>query len=298
MHNSGVRLGCLVIALLAVTCAAAEDYQIKFHRPPKVGDRYLVTATGATETTTTPIIAGQKQPPDVTGFTAEVEAVEEVLTVGETGDATKLRLTINKCIIESKDGHEETIPAGTVITGTLHGGETLFEIKDGKLSATASEVFALLFDLDEGESTTDEVFGTKERKKPGDSWPINVDAGARDLIHDGIEVSPADISGSVSLLDVREYKGQKCLELMARCRVGRLKPAWDDLPAGLEVAEAALIIQFSGLFPEEVPLELVKTSMTLEMTARLEGTPGPEGQKAELLILGKKSARLEFSPLP
>ncbi len=246
----------------------------------------------------TPIIAGQEQPPDVTGFTADVEAVQEVLTVGERGDATKLRLTIKKCIIESKDGHEETIPAGTVITGTLRGGETLFEIKDAQLSATASKVFALLFDLDEGDITSDDVFGTKERKKPGDSWPINVDAGARDLIHDGIEVSPADISGSVSLLDVREYKGQKCLELMARCRVGRLKPAWDDLPAGLEVAEATLIIQFSGLFPEDVTLQLLKTSMTLEMTARLEGTLGPEGQKAELLILVKKSARLELSPLP
>ncbi len=298
MHNSGVRLGCVAIALIAVTCAAAEDYQIKFHRPPKVGDRYLVTATAVTETTMTPIIAGQKQPPDVTGFTADVEAVQEVLTLDERGEATKLRLTIKKCIIKSKDGHEETIPAGTVITGTLRGGETLFEINDAKLSETANEVFALLFDLDVGDITSDDVFGTKERKKPGDSWPINVDAGARDLIHDGIEVSPADISGSVSLLDVREYKGQKCLELMARCRVGQLKPAWDDLPAGLEVAEATLIIQFSGLFPEDVTLQLLKTSMTLEMTARLEGTPGPEGQKAQLLILVKKSARLELSPLP
>lgn len=298
MHKSGVHLGCLVIALLPVTCAAAEDYQIKFHRPPKVGDRHLVTATGVTETTMTPIIAGQKQAPKVTGFTADVEAVREVLTVDERGGATKLRLTINKCIIESKDGHEETIPAGTVITGTLRSGETLFEIKDAKLSATASQVFALLFDLDEGEITSDDVFGTKERKKPGDSWPINVDAGARDLIHDGIEVSPADISGSVSLLDVREYKGQNCLELMGRCRVGQFKLARDDLPAGFEVAEAALVIQLSGLFPEDVTLQVLNTSMALEMTARLEGTRGPEGQKAELLILVKKSARLELSPLP
>ena len=184
----------------------------------------------------TPIIDGQKQPSDVTGFTADVVAVQEVLAVDERGEATKLRLTVNKCIIESKDGHTETIPAGTVITGTLRGGETLFEIKDAKLSATASKVFALLFDLDEGDITSDDVFGTKERKKPGDSWPINVDAGARDLIHDGIEVSPADISGSVSLLEVREYKGQKCLELIGRCRVGQLKPALDDLFAGLKVA--------------------------------------------------------------
>ena len=80
--------------------------------------------------------------------------------------------------------------------------------------------------------------------------------------------------------------------------VGDIHPPWDDLPAGSELAEAALSIQFSGLFPEDVTLQLLKTSMTLEMTARLEGTPGPEGQKAELLILGKKSARLDLSPLP
>ena len=82
------------------------------------------------------------------------------------------------------------------------------------------------------------------------------------------------------------------VEDLDRCRVGQLKPAWDDLPAGFEVVEAAVIRQFSGLFPEDVTLRVLNTSMTLEMTARLEGTPGPEGQKAELLILGKKSARL------
>ena len=51
--------------------------------------------------------------------------------------------------------------------------KTLFEIEGAPASGKVSKALDLVVNITSGGPTDDDIFGTTERKKAGDSWPIN-----------------------------------------------------------------------------------------------------------------------------
>src|SRR5687767_15391575 len=99
------RVALRLIPCLLIACAAAEAqdaakdaaYEVKLHRPLKVGTKYALTADGAVvrQATLKRGFVTQKQPEE--GFGVRLEATVEVLALDEIGEEAKLACTVEKC---------------------------------------------------------------------------------------------------------------------------------------------------------------------------------------------------------
>ena len=72
-------LGWLLVALIVGATARAQDYEIRFDRPLKVGSKYHVKSSIVIEYKRSATIEGQEHRPVVEGLTAQIQALLEVL---------------------------------------------------------------------------------------------------------------------------------------------------------------------------------------------------------------------------
>src|SRR6476660_3415875 len=124
----------VALALIAGSARADEKtYQIKFVRPPQVGQKYTMTAEGALTRRTTISASGQQVSSTDEEYGVHLEGTVEVLAVNKDGEEGKVACTVTKCTRIAPEGEEEIAPAGRVITATGGKEETTFSIDQGVL---------------------------------------------------------------------------------------------------------------------------------------------------------------------
>jgi hypothetical protein len=89
-----------------------------------------------------------------------------------------------------------------------------------------------------GSATDDEVFGTKEPKAFGESWPINAKLGSEDVKKSGIEVSPEHLNGRTELVGKERIGEADCLSVRGELVASGV--ALKDLPGGATVDEGTM----------------------------------------------------------
>jgi hypothetical protein len=95
----------------------------------------------------------------------------------------------------------------------------------------------------------DDAFGTPTPQRRGDAWPVNAEAMARLLSRQGVGVKARDVSGSVSIREVRVVGGVPHLLIQGKARVARYTPEVSFLPPGTKVVSATDEIKFTKLVP-------------------------------------------------
>ncbi len=218
------RVMCvLAVAALVVTSDVwAADHEVRLHRPSKVGDAYRIEAEARVTAKTT---MKSKLLGDTTSeqdSTVELQATVKVLETDADGSPTKLSLNVVKCF-QTRKQRAQLIPAGAVVT-VRRVGVAGFACDIGGQPAPKKVTDALdnLFLLDAGPDERE--FGTKGRKRVGQSWPANGTAIAADLREGGVAVRPGDIKGSATLHGVVSESGIPCLDIRATLAV-RCVPA-------------------------------------------------------------------------
>jgi hypothetical protein len=178
MKNLLKLVGLIVLTSLPTT---AQDYEIKFHHPTKVGQRFKQTETATENSQTTMTIPGR--PPQVkkTEFTIEWESTGTVMEVDSSGRATKESHIIAKMNRIKGTAKEVLLTGGTKVVASVKGKEEVYEIDGKPASRELAEALGHVISLSDGGATDDDIFGTKERKKVGDSWSINEELALKDF---------------------------------------------------------------------------------------------------------------------
>lgn len=205
------KLFLVVIIVICCTVINAKDadktYDIKFNIKDKKGDTYSLsrrsTESLALEFKKDGAVVNTKNENTV----YELDSKLEVLEVGKT---YSLSFTINKFLKNAKT----VIEKGKVIIVT-RVDNTLYYTIDG--SAVNDEALIKILDnvlsVSKYESDDDQIFGTPDRKKIGDSWKVKPEPVADLLKNYEIIIAPENVNGTVTLAGIEKKHGMECMKI-------------------------------------------------------------------------------------
>ena len=284
------------LALLGVamaSAASAQDYAIRLSRPNRVGQKLHISALGGQGETSILRIGDRPPRKSVRGFQVELDTFVTVLAIDPKGEPSEVSCAIEKCVLIRGKRREELFPKGTVVSASVRDKREVFEVDGEAVAPQAAQALRLILSLAKGTASDDEVFGARERKRVGQSWPINAAVAARDLAKVGVRCRKEDVAGKVALLGVAEVEGIPCLRIRATMDFRKVAP---PLPRGLEVQAGRCQVRLSGAFPVDTskpgPLE---SRMGMVMSFRAKGRPNPKGPPIEIVSTTKRSVTRRFT---
>jgi len=271
-------LVALVILNIAATCwAEKESYPIQLHRAWKVGDIYDTHAI--LEQTEIATITLADLPPQVKTreIKANLQAQVKILEVSEHGKATSLELTVKKFTDETG---KNLIDTDKVIAVKRDAEQSSFTSKTGEdVSEEAKSFLKRLYPPERGGTGDDAIFGDKMPRKVGESWPIDLEAGAKSFSQGGLTVDPKEMTGTTTLKAIEEVNGEKALRIVGTIEMTNLKP---PAPAGVTVESCSMKAQYSGLYPLNVSQPQAENEVTSDMTILMTGNGVKIEAKAQL----------------
>ena len=123
-------------------------------------------------------------------------------------------------------------------------------LQDGPLEVSIRDAFGLVYSAHKpNEPSDDDVFGAKEPKSIGQSWPMNRSLAAQGLKDRGIEVLPDRMSGSVQLESIDKIGSLDCLRLRGEMTIDSISSA--GLPPGFTLDAGSLKSVLRGCVPLE-----------------------------------------------
>ena len=285
---------CSLIVLLTAS-VSAQDYAIKIEQPFKVGQRYNLTvvATDSSEMTMT----AEQRPPKIQDEDQDIqmESVATVLAVDANGRPTKESHTIVKLLQGA--AHEPLLAAGTKVTASRADRKKMFEINGAPAMGAVAKALDLAVDITSGGPTDDEIFGTTERKKVGDSWPLNESVAMKDANEKlgAMGMSVNSVKGTTTLQKVTREGGVDVFHFKANLNAtATASPAAKGpFTAGGTTMDAT----FTGAMPEDITKSGLEEGETMTMVMKVSGKPTPEGPVVQLSLKAKRSVTRKFKLL-
>jgi hypothetical protein len=251
----------------------AEKYQIQFHRPSKVGDRFHIEAVGATRKRTLVSIDGKEGDPIDELVGVSVEGVVTVTEVAPSGVETKLTLTIENCVASVGKKQLPLLPAGTVIGAAWDKGKkgTAFTLDGQAIPADIAELLELAVNTSDPESQLDdEIFGSKDKHQVGDSWPINAAAASKEFTRMGIKTKEEDLYGESTVVAQTDVAGTPSLQMKTEFKARSL--ASDDKAEGkIKLVSGNMVITTGVTLPVDPALPPSKAEMKMKLIRELAG---------------------------
>jgi hypothetical protein len=211
-------ISLFVLGTSFVSAAPAETYQIRFTRAVKVGDRYNVALKARRhkkETITS--MSGSLLQADESVIDVEMAALAEVQEIDSKNQPIRVAYNIERCTRTEKGKTSEVVPRGRIVIVSFSNGDTIFNIDGKRAKKKVEEVLGIILSANEpGAATDDDIIGTKDPKRLGDSWRPNAQALSGEIKYMGIKVLPANISGTIKLSDKRKQDDLDVLELSGR----------------------------------------------------------------------------------
>jgi hypothetical protein len=278
----------------AFFCAhlSAADYSIRLHRPQQAGEKSRMTVR-LTERQERRLTFGEQVREKKESQTVEFAATEQVDSVDDKGHVTKATFTVDKCLRTVQTGSTNLIPKGTVITASGKNGKTIFTYQGGEaVPDEASQLLLSFVSIYNGGADDDEIFGTRGRKKTGDSWPINVEAARRDFQKKQPELTLESVNGSTKLKRVARFSGMDCLELEAFLQ---LKPTPKEPPVGMNLESSTVTGTFAGRFPVDESKQPLYGLLEFTLKMTLTGKVGPTQPEGRAEITNYRRVERHYS---
>lgn len=161
------------MVLLTVSPALAQDYAIKMLHPLKAGQRYAFTSKASEANQSSMTAQGKVLKNAKDAFSAEMESEVTVLEVDSKGRPTKESHVVARLVKDA--AREEVLPAGAKVVASRPGTKMAFQVNGEPATPDVAKILNIVISITSGGPSDDEVFGSTQRKKVGDTWPINKD---------------------------------------------------------------------------------------------------------------------------
>jgi hypothetical protein len=220
-------------------------------------------------------------------FAVEYAAARTVLEVEAAGRPIKVSDVIEKLSLIRRGNRTELAKPGSVLVASTEGKKKRFEIDGRLVDAQSAKALEVVVDISQGGATDDDIFGTKSRKKPGESWEMNRALAAQDLAK-RTNVEARNLAGKVTLESVTHDPTGDILNLTWQV-TGDARPL--QLPAAITSLHGPFKATFSGKYPLDQSLGCHEGS--LEMTFLVEGN-GQARNGAQLSATGEMKRSITY----
>jgi len=292
----GVLLAGATGAASAAPPAPATDYAVRLARPAAAGEKRL--AVGSLENDDH--LAGKKagEPSDQRqAATIHYVVAVEVLEVSARGNVLRATLTVRRLTKESGGATVELAKPGAVVSARLVGRERVFELAGARLAPDLQTALAAALPLRaDDEPTDDDLFGTTQRRRVGESWPANAELFAR-FGAASVTFDPKDVAGTVTLAAVKPVHGESCLEVRWKleARHGAFKAG--SLPLGFSGTTSSMSVTGSVLVPVAPALPPAGRETAITAIADISGS-SEGGASVSLHHELRQVVRVELSKVP
>lgn len=285
LFRSALALTCLSLA------AAADDYEIKFDRPMKVGDRYRVTCKGS-QVQVSKVQAGDKVIPDQRqAREGELQAAVEVLAVSPKGKPQKVRLTETKFTGVADGQPATTFPDGTEVVAEYASRKTSYFIGGRPAEDKVGKMLAIVFRLAGDETADDAMFGTKERKKVSQRWSIDAEAAAAALSSSiGSKFDAKAVQGGCTLDAIVSSESGPALRILGDLTISDFQV---PIPGGLRIRKGKVSSRLVGVFPVDTAKGVAEQEISTITEIEAEGTNN--GVKLDVSNRGEESRTVRYS---
>lgn len=280
--------------LLASLALSAQDYAIDLGRQGATDLQHHVVVHAVDERRTTTLVGGRAVRTDAGKTTLDLEGEVDVIGKDSANrPRLKVLVTGSSCTVDDKpvDG----LPKGLVVIAEYGKEHSVFSRPDGTaLDEGLQKYLRMAFTISENMNDDDLAFGTRERKKVGDTWGINQAWAASSLSQQGLRVAPEAISGTVQLKEILKDQGVDCMKVAIAMDIREFSGL--PLPPGFRVTKAIFDCQMEGLFPVEVTKDPHQSSEALNgeflATGKVPTEQGPVEVTIMARMIQKKESRL------
>jgi len=264
MRSKYKKYSCSAILIAAALTARGQTpektFDVRFDRTFKVGQVFTVTtadAARASQKTETP----DGQTMSASNFRRTVLEAEVRIEKVDTKNLPVLAaITLKRLTVQSvaagqeqrESDPKEILPAGTAISATYLDGVPTFSLAGAK--PIPPDALAALRREFHPTQLTDDVFGTPDKKKIGDTWPVDTKAMKADMT-DPQAVDPRVFTGDVTLKAQRNVTGVNCLQFEAVLHSNTI-PFLQVTPT-----EASITVTYATSLPVDPALPPVTNSM-------------------------------------
>jgi hypothetical protein len=261
IHNFIRSVAFIIALLLLPDIVPAQDYEIRLSHEPRVGDRYRFFARGSHTEVMSVFGAGKPMGHKANEYSIDLVSLMNVIDTDTSGRLTKYSLEIEKCLLTIAGTSKPLIAPGETLVATLEGSQYVFALKNVPLEAATATILGLVLPSHVADVKDDDVFGTRERKKVGENWPINGNLAAESLKESfKIETRRGGVKGSTTLEGTVRAGDNEYLIIGASIAVDDFSM---PLPDGIKIHSGQLVGTFSGRFPVARGLPPLEKSSTI-----------------------------------
>jgi hypothetical protein len=281
------------LIVLFAASVTGQDYLIRMHKPLKVGQRYQLSVTGS-ESNQQAVLSGPGSAErKLEDLSVDMESVVTVLAI----DGNGLPMKESHTIVKFLHGPEKVplLPPGTEVIARQAGPMTSFQIGDRLADEKEKKHLALVASLAGDGPTDDTIYGTWERKKPGDSWPVNTTLGTRYLNETlawlGLNVSTFE--GKTTFQKVTQDAGTNVFHM----RIYMKATAKPLVKAPRGSARATIEGVFNTAYPADIKKSAREEELKLTISFIAFSPPDSEGVTKQLSTKTTRSITRKFKLL-
>jgi hypothetical protein len=280
--------------LLFSPAALAQEYDIRLIKEAKVGDQYRVDTTARRITKMTAFRGKAAVKNQGDELTTELVSSVKVLETNENERATKVALSIEKCVITTGGNTKLLIDTGRVVIGSRQGRGKFFTIDNVPVDPITNKALSMAVSFGDVGPTDDDIFGTREKRRVGDSWEINAALVAKSLKEIfNISTGEGDVKGGATLEGTVKSGRQEYLVISAWLSIDSFSV---PLPDGVKIQDGQVKGSFSGKFPVDPVRERVGESSKIATWFTAVGPPDPkfEGLTIEGVMEQSVTREIEY----
>ena len=285
----------LCCGTLLTASTMAQEFTIRLTRPAVSGPRSRLSAEAARWRRVVTKKDGEVVRDQQTKKSVELDAEVTVMRLNAKGRVSQKLLLIESFVQTEGENRRELLAKGDVLIVSKLDGRPTFRLKGSVLTPSATKALVLIFGSKSRAADDDELFGSRQRRKVGDSWPINAESVARSLKSEGIEVKSEQVSGQMQLARRLKYADVDSLHIGGRMKLAKVAFADAVLP-GYELVSSRAEGTFSGVFPINLAQGKLYDAKTLVVNFVMRGKTGIAASH-EITVRMEKKSQSKITPL-
>lgn len=251
--------GMMSIFACTAPVAKSTEYDVRFNRPARPGQKFHMTADYKMIADRKAIEGRQVISPHYE-VSIKFEATATILEVAKEGYVTKASYQVAQLTKSPKTlwrDHSWLIPKGATVIADWKNCTTVFKVDGESPKYETAGALSVLIPINQDAVIFGDLARTPGRRKLGETWNLNTEKLAEIMGQRGFhaaDMTGMEITGTVTLKKKLKIHGKDCLQFDFHITINNAH----GNHSGLAYSEATITSEWSFFFPIDTSQPLVK----------------------------------------